>query len=407
MLRWIKKILGILAQLLFLLALLGVALWQTPLRDRIKEWAASGKLPTQVVEPKIEEREALSQPVSLTASQSRQFEWSYRGKEYKTNLTLYESLFQAYQEAPKEYRYTGELPLNWAEEYYALFLKQAPNDSLISELADRLKAEATKQKLSPDQTVELAMAFVQSIPYDDAKARNILAGSGDEKPRYPYEVLYEKLGVCSGKSFLAYSLLRELSYGVTFFEYEADKHIAIGIKCPQEYSTYGSGYCYAETTASGNKIGIIPQFDAQSNVAEPEKELEYFKESDGVGATKTLGTGKMYLATDGSTYQGIVATIATQQEIEKLRGEIEKLGAELKTMKGRIVTYEQDIEALQKKMEKLQDNGDYKSYNKQVPKYNALVAEYKKFVGSYNAKVKTYNQKVDRYNKLVKEFNGK
>ena len=140
-----------------------------------------------------------------------------------------------------------------------MFLNAAPQDDTLAQIAAQLRGMGAKFRLGDNKVVDLVLAFVQAIPYDNDRARKILAGAGD--PQYPYETLFRQRGVCSDKSLLAAALLRELGYGAALFTYKAEHHMAVAVACPPEYSTYASGYCYAETTTPGHRIGMIPNVD--------------------------------------------------------------------------------------------------------------------------------------------------
>jgi len=85
--------------------------------------------------------------------------------------------------------------------------------------------------------------MVQNIPYDFS-ASSSTGGS----MKYPYQVLYENTGVCGEKSVLLAYLLRGLGYDVVLFDFKPEKHMAVGIKSPAEYSFLGSGYAFVEST---------------------------------------------------------------------------------------------------------------------------------------------------------------
>ncbi|MCX6774110.1 MAG: hypothetical protein NTY68_03900 [Candidatus Micrarchaeota archaeon] len=42
--------------------------------------------------------------------------------------------------------------------------------------------------------------------------------------------------------------MKDLGYGVALFSFEPENHMAVGIRCPIEYSYRGTGYCFVETT---------------------------------------------------------------------------------------------------------------------------------------------------------------
>jgi hypothetical protein len=97
-----------------------------------------------------------------------------------------------------------------------------------------------------DDRARMAISLVQNIPYDLGKAQGT-----DMSSRYPYEVLYDDSGICEEKSRLLAFMLRELGYGTALLKYGAEDHMAVGIKCADDYANYesnGTGYCFVETT---------------------------------------------------------------------------------------------------------------------------------------------------------------
>ena len=340
----------------------------------------------------------LEQPVAKT------FQWNYRGTKYELSLTLYQSVYEYYQNQPKTFSYAGELPANWEESYYGMFLKANESDSTIVNLADGLRKLGEQHRLSSDQVVELALAFVQAIPYDDTKASNILAKANNETMLYPYETLFEQKGVCSDKSLLAVSILRKLGYGVAIFAYEQDNHMAIGIQCPKNYSTYGSGYCFGETTSIGNKIGIIPQFDAQSNKTADLAELPTFDQTQQqIKNLQELGRMTIYQTTTGKEYTGIIETKRIETELAqlkiKLKNSMAQLEAQKKVVSGEIA----DLKKQKDDLDNWKNEQNFEKYNAAVEDYNSLLEKYKKDVKNYNNSIPLYNQTVARYNLLIKQ----
>ncbi|MDD5464285.1 MAG: hypothetical protein PHP62_03990 [Candidatus Moranbacteria bacterium] len=335
---------------------------------------------------------------------SREFNWEYKGVKYKLTETLYQSVYEYYKTAPKMFSYTGELKQNWQEEYYGMFLTRDENDKSIASLATKLQDLGLKHKLSDDQIVDLTLAFVQAIVYDDAKAKNILAQTNSETILYPYETLFQQSGVCSDKSLLAVALLREMGYGVAIFAYEQDNHMAIGIACPKNLSTYDSGYCYAETTSVGNKIGIIPSFDSVSNKAVGADELTALDSTQAQQAVlQQLTQVTIYQQTLGRQYLGIIETKKIIAEIDSLKKSITIMLPELQAQKKTIAKQEKKLEDMRNELEKLQNDQNVEKYNELVGEYNNYLENYKKTVKKYNEKVALYNKATARYNILIKQ----
>ena len=294
----------------------------------------------------------LEEPVEMI------FQWEYEGEPYTISETLYITVYEYYGSQPKKLTYTeGDYIKDLEEKYWLMFLEVAEEDDIFSQIVSDIKAIGEKRGFSNDEILELAMAFVQSIPYDEAKA-----AEANALPRYPYEVLYDNMGVCSGKTFLAALLAQELEYGISLFDYKKENHISLGIKCTEEYSSYNSGYCHTETTYPNWRIGIIS-----------------FKDIEGIEASETFSLESepnVYQVFDGKTYEGIINTVAIIKEMKLLKQEIDVLDSQLKS--------------LESELSRLDRLGRIHDYNLLVPQYNSLLS--------------LYNQKVASYNNLTKRF---
>lgn len=380
------------------LAVISGLLWFIIQKKEIK----SVEQVTSSIEQKIqdirqEQKEEI--PLKLSEPVTKTYTWEYKGVKYGFNQTLYKSVYDYYQSQNKEYTYVGTLSENWENDYYAMFLKTNEADKSISEIAAEIQNLGQKHKLSDDQIVDLTLAFVQSIDYDDAKAKNILAQVGSETMLFPYETLYEQKGVCSDKSFLAYALLRQMGYGAALFAYKQENHMAVAVECPKNYSTYGSGYCYAETTSTGNKIGIIPSIDTESNKTIDLSKYD-FNQSQQL-KLKELGQVTINLPTEGKRYAGIVQTKSILNQINELKKSMEKLLPEIKSQKKNISKEEDDLNDMKDDLEDYRNEQNFEKYNELVQEYNDLFKTYEKDVKKYNKNVTLYNQNIKTYNTLI------
>jgi hypothetical protein len=334
----------------------------------------------------------------------RKFDWTYKKQKYSLSLELYQSIYEYYKSQPKQYSYSGELPSDWENQYYGMFLKNNENDRTIIDLAGKLRALGLKHGLSDDQIVEMTLAFVQTIPYDDAKAKNILANTGTESMLYPYELLYDQKGVCSDKSFLASALLREMGYGTTLFVYKNENHMAIGIQCPKEYSAYGSGYCYGETTTVGNKIGIIPDLDPANNkTAEPKIIDAGVQSQENQPSLKKLSEVALFQSSIGKQYSGIVLTKKIESEIVLLKTKLSNLLSVIESQKQSILTSQSELAAIESDLKNHENDTNYEKYNVIAKKYNKQLEIYKADVKTYNNNVALYNKTVEMYNTLIRQ----
>ncbi len=332
------------------------------------------------------------------------FAWKYKGTDYNIDKVLYDSYYQFYGSLPKwKPNKDKENPVYSEERTYNLFVKTLKGDSTIEELADSIRSLGQKNNLNEDQIIELALSFVQTIPYDYEKFDKINAGERTGM-YFPYEVLYKQTGVCSDKSFLAYSLIKELGYGVALFSFINEEHMALAIKCPMEYSSYESGYCFAETTSLGNKIGTIPEIIPQKGVAVSNREFGHYGDDNFENSYSLLTNIGIFNQTDGKTYTGIIATISTQKEINNLQNTLHAHNNELKKLGEELDKEDSDLKSKNKKLNGLFKKEKYDDYLDYYKKYEKSYKDYEKARKAYNKEIEIYNQISDKYDVLVKNF---
>jgi hypothetical protein len=120
-----------------------------------------------------------------------------------------------------------------SEHDYRQYVSDPVQDSYIDGFVENIQ----KRSDLPQERARIAISLIQHIPYS--------ASSG---MLYPYEVLYYNKGGSGDKSLLAAHVLSEMGYGTALLVYVPERHVALGLKCPKQYSTAGSGYCFVETT---------------------------------------------------------------------------------------------------------------------------------------------------------------
>lgn len=182
-----------------------------------------------------------------------EFKWTYNDKEYRMSLILNERTYNYYKNSDKRLMFTEEQALG-------KFLNIKENDNLISMIVQKLQSIGIRNHFNETQVCELAVAFVQSIPYDWDKAEKIIKEewSPDTDILFHYETVYRQKGICTDKSILMMSILKNLGYGCCLILMDKEKHAAVGLACDRKYSFNNSGYCYVETTNYA-PIGYIPQ----------------------------------------------------------------------------------------------------------------------------------------------------
>lgn len=393
-----------------LLAFAAYALVYVFLRDQGVRLPAGGELTDSLIRSVAVEEQPAPLPAPEEAKQ-QSFSWKYGGREFHISQTLYGSYYRYYAALPTGVADDGRSELELHEAGNAMFMTPAPGDDTVKRLAEALRSLAKEQKFSDDRLAELVVAFVQAIPYDQGKTDRRSAGRDGETEKilYPYETLYQKTGVCQDKSYLAYMLLRELGFGVSIFLFPdpADNHMAVGIKCPAEYANYGSGYCFVETTSTGNKIGIIPELISGSRVATSDIEIGSVGGPEPDGGYQPLGHVEIMNVSSGQEYAGIAYTIATRNEIERLKTAIAADRRTLKTEKAAIDAAQDELDRMRQKLDRLMDDKEYDDYNDLAKKYNKALSALKKDIAAYNAKVASSNAMVKKYNDLNRSFYGR
>ena len=123
------------------------------------------------------------------------------------------------------------------------------NDELQAEYLLPLVVEIQNLAEDREDQVRIAISIVQNIGFGFSDKKIYIGGFYEtEYIRYPYEVLYDNMGVCGEKVSLLAFILRELNYSVVSFDYGSESHEALGIACPEKYDFLESGFCFVETT---------------------------------------------------------------------------------------------------------------------------------------------------------------
>ncbi len=134
---------------------------------------------------------------------------------------------------------------------YKKLVERTHDDVFV--LAQRLKKRADDAKLNSSQLAQIALAYVQAIPY--------------QIPDEPFGLLPPPLvvvnqrGDCDSKALLLYMLLNMNGIETVILSSKAHKHSMAGIAIPTEGTSFrwkGRKYAFAETTAKGAPLGFMP-----------------------------------------------------------------------------------------------------------------------------------------------------
>ena len=336
-----------------------------------------------------------SSPVtySNTSDHSTNLLWRYGSKDYSYILPLKNSLYSTYTTALKTFYYTGNVePADAREKFYAIFFQKKSGDNAVSTLISYANSQALANAWTSDQKVEFIMSLVQHIPYDFSKLND-----SPLQPNYPYETLFKNSGICSDKTFLAVSILREMGYGAAILDFPDIRHSAAGISCPLADSINNSGYCFVETT-NFFQIGVIP-----SSVAGGQAALEVDSLAN-LFNSANLSKMEIYQKTSGQTYYGLTNTkklVAELQAkkafIDSEKSKIEQKNTDLTNQQNTLVSQKQQLDAYRA-------SGDVSSYNSLVTVYNSGVNSYNTALEAYRVQLNAYNQAINDYNSGLKYF---
>ncbi len=210
--------------------------------------------PTETVEPPPEQTEETTVDLPEDIQEAplsekfiiREYSWDYGGGEWTWELSVYQSMYDYFKEMPRPYTMN-----------YSVYVTNPLDDPYVDRLVENINKAAAKENYSEYQTVEFAIAFVQSLPYTVDSATSPF----DEYPRYPIETLVDNGGDCEDTSILLASILDSMGYGVILIN--LPNHCAVGVKGGDNiYGTSwtyeGEKYFYIETTDSGWSIGELP-----------------------------------------------------------------------------------------------------------------------------------------------------
>jgi predicted nucleic acid binding AN1-type Zn finger protein len=183
---------------------------------------------------------------------NRSFVYTLDGNQNLIKMTLYRGMNSYLAGIDRYYYCDPTCPSD--RELEMRYLDEKESKGYLNELVDEIKSITNND----DDRARVAISIVQNIPYDWDSLYTI-----NSNERYPYEVLYDNEGVCGEKSKLLAYLLREIGFGVVLFSYEDENHMAVGIKCPDEYDYIDSGYCFIEasttsiiTDSEGDYVGV-------------------------------------------------------------------------------------------------------------------------------------------------------
>lgn len=183
------------------------------------------------------------------------------------------------------------------ETYYRDYVNDPVQKKYLDDLIDNIHDRSEL----PQERARIAISLVQHIPYKVTS-----------RTYYPYEVLYYDAGKCEDKSILLAYVLSHMGYGTALLLYYPEHHMALGLKCPKQFSVSKSGYCFVETTTpsimtfnNGTYTGVgrltsqpeIIRISDGNSFEQAEEEYTDARSLDGVLNSAIMNSTGIYLDT--------------------------------------------------------------------------------------------------------------
>jgi hypothetical protein len=335
---------------------------------------------------------ALTNPKEVTLN------CNYHGSNLTVSETMYGSLADYYRSDPGKksaYLHNGEKD----------FVFNYAKDASTRDIASKISAVAATKGLNADQTLDLSACFLQSIPYDDAKAARILGPDFAKQPieqvipRYPYETLYDGTGICTDKTYLGAAVMSALGYNTSILTFDAQKHMSLGVAVPSGYGSFGTKYGIMELTGNGFLVGDVPELSSTAGLA-----INGFDKLPQV-STDTVPTQQLALTnpsnvivvSTGSVYQRIIDRQATKQKLESLRPQLTTAQNSYKDAQTTLAATVNSLTAAEAAYKSSPNDATYRSYSAVYRQYQSDYAIAQAKINQYNNLVNLYNSAVEKY----------
>ncbi len=230
---WYDRNMGMLREISILVILLALCFTSCAVTEPVRTFSSD---PTRIYDDLSPDCQVLV----------RDFEWEYADQTWSMRLHIPAALYDYYSSRERA-----------PTENYSVYVTDPMDDSLIEDLAGKLRRTTGPEGLSRLELLRFVIAFVQSLPY----ASDALTTGYDEYPRYPVETLVDVGGDCEDSSILMAAILQAMGHDAVLIR--LPEHMAVGIlrepgmngAC---YDHNGRCYLYLETTGKGWQIGEIP-----------------------------------------------------------------------------------------------------------------------------------------------------
>lgn len=184
---------------------------------------------------------------SVEGAHDRMFSYSAHGLSAEFSVAVPKALYQYYKRRPR-------IP------EYGAYSADRFDDSAITNIATTIEDFGDRNNLSARQTVDHAIAWVQSMQYTQDEPTT----GYNEYPKYPFETLVDRGGDCEDTCILLGAVLKAMGYDVVLLLLRDANHMALGVAGEDAvqgsyYIHEGTKFYYVDTTGSGWRVGEVPQ----------------------------------------------------------------------------------------------------------------------------------------------------
>jgi len=337
---------------------------------------------------------------------------NYAGSDITMDVTTYENINEYYED-----RRDFNTEYYEADSEYIEFIYENEEDNTIDSLAEDITQTANANGLAGDQVLELAVCFVQNIPYDYEKY-NTMNGNTPNTEQYPYETLYNNSGICTDTTYLTTLLLNELGYETAVFSFE--DHFAAGVKVPDGYGSFESSYAMLETTVPGYAPGMVPD-NIDPNNGSPTTSLNAYNQIttddnpeslSTTGGLSTLSPVGIIKNNDGTEYSRIVSAVRLEKEILALGDVLDSKNLEMIDAKNNVSYWEnRQLQAYDNYINipatTYQCYAYYGCDYYTNPSATSAYNTYSSYYGSYENAIDVYSEMVANYNEGIENYNTK
>jgi len=164
----------------------------------------------------------------------RDYEYLLGGQKYIYTFRVYGEINDYLNKFPTWYGCTRGCPTQ--EQYIKLAIFEPQSQKYLKKIATDFNAFPFKS----EDKVRALVSMVQSMDYNTNKS--------DILESFPYQVLFDKQGICGEKTMLLLNILSDMGYKTAYLSFPDINHSAVGIGCDGNYDFRDSGYCYIEST---------------------------------------------------------------------------------------------------------------------------------------------------------------